>query len=124
MGRAMTPAAPDPLEVFEARCAARAYLWSEAELDLDAAVDELQSTAEHTGLIARLGQDDVYARIAAPFIAVSELYDPEPPALVPAPEAAEHKRRWLPRSTLRAAEYLIEQGDPDRLRRWLNGRTA
>src|SRR4051812_17522484 len=49
------------LEVFEARCDARALLWREGMIDLHTAVDELQDAAEKRGLVQDLGQDTVQA---------------------------------------------------------------
>ena len=43
---------PDPLEVFGARAAARAYMWAEGEIpDLHEAVDALQAAAVRTGIV-------------------------------------------------------------------------
>lgn len=47
------------LEIFEARCDARAILWSASIMDLHAAVDGLQFAAVHSGLVADLGQDTI-----------------------------------------------------------------
>lgn len=45
------------MDVFAARCDARAHLWAAWQLDLHSAVDVLQEAAEQRGLVARLGQD-------------------------------------------------------------------
>ena len=66
---AMTPATSfrpaaqlvDPLEAFEPRCWARAYLWAACEFDLHEAVDELQAAAERDRLVELIGQDAVQA---------------------------------------------------------------
>ncbi len=47
------------LTVFHARCEARALLWSFWMMSLHEAVDGLQAAAEHTGLVAQLGQDRI-----------------------------------------------------------------
>jgi hypothetical protein len=57
----------DPLEVFEARCWARAWLFGAGELTLHEAVDPLQEAAVATGLVELIGQDNVQALIAAAF---------------------------------------------------------
>ncbi len=57
----------DLLDVFTERAAARAYLWSIGELDLQEAVDVLQHDAEHDGLIERIGQDAVQQIMADAF---------------------------------------------------------
>jgi hypothetical protein len=57
----------DPLEVFELRCWARAYLWSVSQFDLVEAVDELQAAAIRDGLVDELGQDRVQQLLAAAF---------------------------------------------------------
>jgi hypothetical protein len=82
----------DPVEVFTARAEARAYLWSEGELDLHSAVDVLQHDAERSGLVELIGQDRVQAIMAKAFRAVRRPYiveavdevadpspEPEPP---------------------------------------------
>ncbi len=57
----------DPLEAFEARADARAYLWSIGEYNLHEAVDQLQLDAEHTGLVAIIGQDAAQKILADAF---------------------------------------------------------
>jgi len=49
----------DPVEVFRLRCASRAKLWHTGQIDLHSAVDELQHSAEASGLIDAMGQDAV-----------------------------------------------------------------
>lgn len=61
----------DPADVFDARCWARARLWSTCDIpDLLDAVDPLQTYAEASGLIARIGQDAVQKLIGDAFMAV------------------------------------------------------
>jgi hypothetical protein len=62
----------DPVELFRARCEARALLWQANEFELHEAVDELQHDAERDGLLERVGQDRVQAIMAAAFAAVCE----------------------------------------------------
>jgi hypothetical protein len=58
----------DPVEVFRARCEARAALYAAGEFDLHEAVDVLQQEfAERLGLIQTIGQDAVQAIMAAAF---------------------------------------------------------
>jgi hypothetical protein len=58
---------PSALEIFEARAAARAYLYRTGEFCLHAAVDELQYHAERAGLLAEIGQDQVQRIISEAF---------------------------------------------------------
>lgn len=115
----MTPSAQD---VFELRCWARARLWREGEFDLPTAVDELQQAAVDSGLVETIGQDAVQAIMAAEFA--------DPPEIVPdmvtdIVEAVEPEPRGqVAVSVLWAAEYLIQQNDPERLRKWLAGYSA
>jgi hypothetical protein len=57
----------DPLEVFNLRCWARAYLWAAGQLGLHEAVDKLQADAERDGLVDAIGQDWVQQLIASAF---------------------------------------------------------
>ena len=62
--------APQPLSacaIFQARCEARAILFTLGEIELHEAVDVLQADAIANGLIAKLGQDAVQALMAAAF---------------------------------------------------------
>jgi hypothetical protein len=63
----------DPLEAFEARCSARAYLFAVGDLDLHDAVDQLQHDAERDGLVERVGQNAVQAIIADAFQSYREM---------------------------------------------------
>jgi hypothetical protein len=101
------------LDVFTARCDARAILYRACVYDLHEAVDVLQAGAERTGPVGEISQDAVQKIMAQAFHAVR----PRPPDKVPAlMHARASKRRRLPISTLRAAEYLIQQRDRQRLR--------
>lgn len=57
----------DPLEVFELRCWARAYLWSVCEFGLAEAVDELRHATVKNGLVDELGQDALQKILATAF---------------------------------------------------------
>ena len=67
-----TAVRPDPIAVFIARAEARALLWQAGEFDLQEAVDELQRAAEHDGLIAELGQDEIQRIISTAFAPVRD----------------------------------------------------
>jgi hypothetical protein len=113
----------DPLEVFRARCIARHTLVASGDLDLHEAVDGLQAAAVRTGLVHELGQDQVQAIMAYPDVDVVRGV-PAGDHLDQACDVASLKRRPIPKSTIDAAEYLVRQGDPARLRKWLDGRPA
>jgi hypothetical protein len=70
--RKVETAAPSPLEVFTARCEARALLWRVGEFDLHEAVDELQVDAVRAGLVGQIGQGAVQAIMAKAFESVHE----------------------------------------------------
>jgi hypothetical protein len=55
------------LDCFRLRIWARAYLYANGELDLHDAVDQLQETAEASGLVVELGQDRVQQLLASAF---------------------------------------------------------
>jgi hypothetical protein len=55
------------LQVFRARCEARALLYVAGELDLHEAVDALQAAAIASALIREIGQDAVQAIMAEAF---------------------------------------------------------
>jgi hypothetical protein len=116
--------AADPLEVFRARCEARAHLYATGDLDLHDAVDVLQEGAVKLGLVERIGQDAVQAIMAAAFNPVRDdlvsnedkVADTEPP---PAFRVA--------RSTLDAAIWLTKycNDNPEqRFRAWLAEHSA
>src|SRR5262249_23041852 len=65
--RVQPAAPPSALEIFVARCWARAILYAAGELDLHDAVDVLQEAAARTGLLAMIGQDAVQEILAAAF---------------------------------------------------------
>jgi hypothetical protein len=57
----------DLVEVFRARCEARALLFKAVELELHEAVDVLQTDAEASGLVEAIGQDAIQKIIAEAF---------------------------------------------------------
>jgi hypothetical protein len=135
----------DPVEVFTARCQARALLFTTGELDLHRAVDVLQDAAERTGLVTLIGQDAVQAMMADAFQAIqpdrsaapahpsNELYRlVTRDGVVSAAELqreydralAERFRHRLPASTVDALYCVIAQKDPQRLRQFITGRST
>jgi hypothetical protein len=58
---------PAPLDVFVARCEAKALLAAHAQIDFVDAVDELQFAAVRAGLVDELGQDAVQRILAEAF---------------------------------------------------------
>jgi hypothetical protein len=62
----------DPVQVFRARCEARALLWRCNEFDLHEAIDKLWSDAERDGLIDTIGADAVQEILAKAFEAVRD----------------------------------------------------
>jgi hypothetical protein len=114
------------VEVFVARAEARARLVCEGDLDMHEAVDVLQAAALQTGVVDALGQDRVQATMAKAFASVRVDADVVPQlgrvGYLADDETSE--RGAVARSTIDAAEYLVRQGDADRLREWLTGRGA
>jgi hypothetical protein len=134
----------DPIEVFTARCQARALLFTAGELDLQSAVDVLQIAAESTGLVTLLGQDRVQELMARAFALRIEAIESEasaPPANEPyhlvsrdgVASTAQMQRAYdrtlarlfdhrPPTSTVDALHYILRQNDPERLRRFIAAR--
>ena len=105
---------PDPLDVFVARCVARAKLHAAGEIELQEAVDELQFSAVRYGLVAKLGQDRVQAIIADAFHPVREAlgdFDVVPDA----PEEPRNKR--AAESTVEALCYALRTDGVDAFQR-------
>jgi hypothetical protein len=71
----------DPLEVFIARCEARAHLVMTGDLELQEAVDGLQAGAIKLGLVEKLGQDAVQALMADAFGAIPMFEAPAAPTV-------------------------------------------
>jgi hypothetical protein len=72
----------DPVEVFRLRCASRAKLWHTGQIDLHSAVDELQYSAEASGLIEAIGQDAVQGLMVEAFAPLRDdlPHNEKPPA--------------------------------------------
>jgi CobQ-like glutamine amidotransferase family enzyme len=58
------------IDVFRERCEARALLFAVGEIDLHAAVDQLQADAMFSGLVSEIGQDAVQRIMSDAFAAV------------------------------------------------------
>jgi hypothetical protein len=106
----------DPVAVFVARAEARALLWAAGEIDLHTAVDELWADAERDGLVAKLGIDKMQRLLADAFAPERDL--PRHADVVP-DELVIDDRNGVPIATLHAAEYLMQEGDAERWRKWL-----
>jgi hypothetical protein len=65
--RVLPNAPPSAVEVFAARCEARALLYRVGALELHESVDILQYTAIRTGLVDELGQDRVQKILSEAF---------------------------------------------------------
>jgi hypothetical protein len=110
----------DLVAVFEARCWARAHLYAEGEVDLNDAVDELQSTAMSNGLVAAIGQDAVQAAVSDAFGAVRKRTNELATASAwEFSEAYHGPRGVLDVATVGELGRLIEQDDPARFRKWM-----
>ena len=101
--------------VFRERCEARAYLFAIGEFDLHEAVDVLQADASRTGLVDHIGQDAVQAIMAAAFAPVPDEVVPDPSPTITNDAVGSE----IAASTIDAAEYLVRQNDPARLKVWL-----
>jgi hypothetical protein len=73
-------AASAPLvEIFQELCETKALLWANYQIELQDAVDQLQTWAVDRGLVAAVGQDAVQEIMAAPFALVrAEPVEAEP----------------------------------------------
>ena len=140
----------DPVEVFRLRCASRAKLWHTGQIDLHSAVDELQHSAEASGLIDAMGQDAVEGLMVQAFAplrddlpraekkkppADDEYHGPSPTFTAACRKAdaerqarqkenRDHVSRGVPIATLHAAGYLLELGDLERWKKWFDGHSA
>jgi hypothetical protein len=118
----------DPVEIFIARAKAKALLWTNGELSLHDAVDELWAAAVNAALVDEFGADQVQELLAQIFAPYREELERE---LLSATDAAARcladelrvqelyrDPEYVPKATLDAAEYLMREGDPERLRAW------
>src|SRR5262245_892725 len=108
----------DALKVFVARAEARALLWHTGEISLHDAVDELWQAAVTGGLVAKLGPDKVQSILADAFAPLrDDLLKAEDVV-----EAAPRERR-VAASTLEAAEFLLREGNVERMCEWFDKHT-
>jgi hypothetical protein len=120
--------APDQIEVFRERCEARPLLFVCGQMSLHDAVDGLQAAAERTGLIDRIGQDEVQAIMGAAFAVVRRIGKPmlisddlrESPRW---PESSQPSSR-TPKATIDAFWLLVGSNEPGRLKAWLRQHPA
>jgi hypothetical protein len=110
-------------EIFRERCEARAILWTAGEYSLHEAVDLLRADAERSGLIAEIGQDGVQAIMATAFAAVRIEAD-QVPALDDGNGNNNADESRAATSTIEAADFLVRQNDPARLKTWLAKHSA
>jgi hypothetical protein len=113
------------IEAFTIRAEARAALVAAGEMSLHEAVDGLQEDAERPGGLLELINQDAAQTIMADAFGHALAYEHTmKPTLPPAPiEAPPPRRRELAASTIDALRYVVRQSDPDRLRRFLKGRS-
>ena len=141
LARNRRTASPTQLQVFNARCEARAVLYAGGHLDLHEAVDLLQADAVRLGLPDQFGQDKVQqilsrafagARIMCPPCGADPCVNQSFCALcrkTDSQRSADQRLKQHPRtalepdglavSTIITAEFLVQQGDSERLRAWL-----
>jgi len=117
--------APLRQDVLRERALARAILWREGELTLHDAVDVLWADAVRDGLVAQLGADRVQELLAQAFAHGRDDLPRNKDAVVPDELIVkEPATASVAASTLDAAEFLIRQRDPERLRAWLATHSA
>jgi hypothetical protein len=138
----------DAIWLLETRALIRAYLEYEYQFEhLADAIDPLQQSAEDTGLVAALGQDEVQQLIAAPFarfrnIVAAELEDEwartESEPDLPCDYASRLVMQWemdddrdqqpnpirkplyrTAQSTVDAFHFVLSHGDQEQLTTWL-----
>jgi hypothetical protein len=113
---------PGPaVDVFRERCEARAILVEACVLDLHTGVDGLQEAAVASGLVNEIGQDAVQAIAAKAFVQVPRAGQLEDAiaAIADCLETMPRPRAVAARSTLMAADYLVQKKDPAGLKAWL-----
>jgi hypothetical protein len=105
----------DPIEVFRARCEARAHLYGAGILDLHEALDLLHVDAVKTGLVAAIGQDRVQEIMTGAFgpIRSAEIAIETPPhdtERAASTEAALRPSHTTRASTVEALMYSLRGG--------------
>ena len=136
----------NPIEVFTARCQARAFLFNAGELELHEAVDVLQDAAERAGLVAsawpgrgaghdgrtRLHGNPADEQCDAPHPSNGPYHLVSRDGVASAAELqreydralAERFRHRLPASTVDALNFVIGQKDPRTFPQFIAGRTT
>jgi hypothetical protein len=114
------------IDIFQERCEARAILVEACVFDLQQAVDGLQSTAEIHGLVDAIGQDAVQKMMAEAFakVPVAGQFEADFRALADCLETITWPRLGAARSTIMAAQYLVQLNDLPRLKNWLAKHSA
>jgi hypothetical protein len=123
--RKLDAVAVPAIDIFRERCESRALLVKACLFDLHDAVDGLQADAVRIGLVDEIGQDAVQRMMADAFAIVPKCADNKITDQSSNRTLKESARPKLdaPRSTLQAAEYLVQQNDPKRLKAWLSKHT-
>lgn len=106
----------DPTDVFRARCEVGLYFHAVGAVELAEALDHFQDAAEQLGAGTAYLANDYYG-LTDSFARACRLAEAEHgPVPDPLPIA---RPKYVPTSTLDAAEYLLQQGDPKRFEAWL-----
>jgi hypothetical protein len=131
--------APDA--VFAERCEASARRHLSGELSLHGAIDELQAYAEDSGLIDRIGQDEVQRIMGAAFaaadllpeaadelneaceaeimLAAADLVRRWESAYKPRPEPLRRPEPYRPAESTISAFWFVATREPEKLKAWL-----
>jgi hypothetical protein len=110
-------AMPDPLEVFRARCWAKALLVREGLANLQDSVDQLQNVVVAYGLAPDDRSQDAIQKIMEDAFKAAEIdIRPEPSTL------GQPQPYRTAASTIAAFWYVVGLDEPDRLAGWLRER--
>ena len=110
-------AKPDPLEVFRARCWAKALLVREGLANLQDSVDDLQNAVVAYGLAPDDRSQDAIQKIMDDAFAAAEIdIKPQPSTL------GQPQQYRTASSTIAAFWYVVGLNEPDRLAGWLRDR--
>jgi hypothetical protein len=110
-------AKPDPLEVFRARCWAKALLVREGFANLQDSVDDLQNAVVAYGLARDDRARDAIQKIMKDAFAAAQIdIEPEPSTL------GQPQPYRTASSTIEAFFYLVGLNEADRLAGWLRER--
>jgi hypothetical protein len=82
-----------PIDALDIRARIRALLWFEYQIQMQEAVDPLQTYAEQSGLVQEIGQDAVQEIIGAPFVRFRAIAAAREQQLLEI-EAAEEEAAW------------------------------